>query len=125
MSLPMPNLGYGPGKSYNSKPGNCKLPDEAGHTDGVIVDNPVSGHIEFDDGSFVSSNQKSKKRDRSDDEAEDLNDDDGNCDGSGEKVADHKPKKELKATHVFKCGMPSIQMQGHTGFLTFATLYPS
>lgn len=124
MVVPMPDLGYGPGKSYASEK----------HPPSVAVDKPIIGHVE------IESRDKRDLRDKFphkklkldeaaskdvSDEEKNMEDEDANgdksSDGKGATLQNHA---KCKASYVFKSAMPAIQMPGHTGYLTFATLYP-
>lgn len=136
MVVPMPDLGYGAGKSYVSTP----LTSE-GLSSGPRVDDdkPVLGHVEISDGNEMK-NTKFKKRKLIKGESEigletgeASNDDDGEIEvdaavesvasqGESDKIQRQNTKR--KASFVFKSGMSALQIPGHTGYLTFATLYP-
>ena len=124
----MPDLGYGPGLHHSSE----------------AADQPVIGFVELADG---GSHKVPFKKARlqlatnTDDvqeggvAIETVHDRDGSKhDCATDDVKDNvaaadsignSSKSGQKASYVFKSCMPSLQAQGHTGYLTFATLYPS
>lgn len=126
MVVPMPDLGYGPGKSYASE----KEPPS------VTFDKPIVGHVEiesrdkrdlpdkFQQKKRLKLNEDAASKDVAEEEKS-VQDDDANGDkNSDAKEATLQNHAKCKASYVFKSAMPNIQMQGHTGYLTFATLYP-
>lgn len=127
VAMAMPDLGYGPGCYFSqgeiasSKPviGHVELEfhrqlhDSATEIKVVKEDN-VSSDGENDDVERVETIESYSCEGKR--QAEDTERDAG----AGKRRADGGGK----ATYVCKSGMASINMNGHTGFLTFATLYP-
>lgn len=124
--LPIADLGYGPAKPAG---------DPAGNAANLAVDIKLAtGHVEIGDVGerSVNATAASKKARRSlkptdnTSECDDSAGEEGNAsdrEGDGAKRP-WKQQKEQKASYVFKSGIPPLQMNGHTGFLTFATFYP-
>jgi len=128
VSVPVANLGYGAANSY------CDL-----GTKKELGDAPVTGRIET-----VKSwcHQKPKKLKHITDAGgnDSNNENDASCvaddvnDEATAEVSTHTHSKaensnshkqpQTKASYTFKSAMPVSQMTGHTGYLTFATLYP-
>ena len=83
---------------------------------------PITGHIEYD---VVGSKDVKKKK-----WFGDRRDESGSSDQcSARTVTDAVDSSGVvgesrTASFVFKTAHPPVTMQGHTGFLTFATLYP-
>lgn len=126
VSVPVANLGYG---STNS---DCSFL----HAKSELGSMPVVGHIET-----VKSfrhHQNRKKAKHSTETADNENDlsylDDDKDDKPVAEVGSEshmKPEnrevhkqQRTKASYNFKSALPVSQMTGHTGYLTFATLYP-
>jgi len=87
---------------------------------------PCIGHIEYDTGGRDAKNTKKR---RGDGDTPDGSTEDGaskkrSDDGNGGDAGDGRTKMSESASFVFKTAHPPVQMPGHTGFLTFATLYP-
>ena len=125
VSVPVANLGYGAKNSY------CDLGAKA-----ELVSEPVTGRIET---VKSSSHQKLKKLKHVTDNRSNNGDnvDTGRMDEDDEPVTDvshqlHRKAENsnsqkqpcTKASYNFKSALPVSQMTGHTGYLTFATLYP-
>lgn len=137
MTIPMPDLGYGPGK--------CYVPDSSGSnqdggllsTNNVSEDKPVLGYVEIESQNKDKHPDKRRKKAKLNvmddvskespknensravkDDAENVEMDDRNIDSN--QMNDNK----IEASYVFKSGLPALRMPGHTGYLTFATLYP-
>lgn len=122
ISVPVANLGYGPA--------NLSAVTE-------LDDDPVTGHIET---VKSSRHQKLKNIKHSSDAGANNSDDNVRCadadehDGTVAKVSNETHSSEVnwesrkqphnKASYNFKSAVPVSQMTGHTGYLTFATLYP-
>jgi len=125
VSVPVANLGYG---SANS---DCSL-----HTKSKLSSTPVTGHIETV--KSIHHHQNLKKAKHSTEAADNENDityvDDDKDDEPVAKVSSESRVKAenmefrkqpcTKALYNFKSALPVSQMTGHTGYLTFATLYP-
>lgn len=142
MTLPMPDLGYGPGKSYvpNSSSSNQDGVQQcAKSASDVSEDKPVLGYVEIESQNKDKHQDKHRKKAKlnvmddvskevpkiensrvedDDNNAENIEMDDRNVDSY--QMNDNK----IKASYVFKSGLPALRMPGHTGYLTFATLYP-
>jgi len=115
VSVPVANLGYGP----------------VNVTDDLELDNTVSGHVK----TMKSVHHQKAKNIKHSSDASANNTDDNVTDAetvpevsnephtSTENWDSHK-QPHKKFTHSFKCAVPVSQMTGHTGYLTFATLYP-
>jgi len=115
VSVPVANLGYGP----------------VNVTDDLELDNTVSGHVK----TMKSIHHQKAKNIKHSSDASANNTDDNVTDAetvpevsnephtSTENWDSHK-QPHKKFTHSFKCAVPVSQMTGHTGYLTFATLYP-
>ncbi|KAK2187577.1 hypothetical protein NP493_161g02003 [Ridgeia piscesae] len=87
---------------------------------------PCIGHIEYDTGGRDAKNTKKR---RGDGDTPDGSTEDGaskkwSDGGNGGDAGDGRTKMSESASFVFKTAHPPVQMPGHTGFLTFATLYP-
>jgi len=127
VSVPVANLGYGAADSY------CDLgaKPELGNT-------PITGRI--DTKSWSHQKPKKLKTTSNIPGSNDVNKNDTSCiddDGNDMPVAEtsnethaktensnsHK-QPHTKASYTFKSALPVSQMTGHTGYLTFATLYP-
>lgn len=113
--MSMPDLGYGPGRYWS---GEAKLSA------------PTIGHVEVSDaqekkldsvkvGSSTAGQQLS-----SDSESKTEADDVDIRQAVDSNECGRAKMKTAKASYVCKSGMASLSMTGHTGFLTFATLYP-
>ena len=108
-------MGYGPGRWC---PANDVVVDKGGSKD-----HPLVGHLDVSE-EAIGSNV---------DESEGLPPDDeslGERAYSKHERYDHKsnrsvPHSNADSTYVFKSGQPPANMPGHTGYLTFATLYPN
>lgn len=144
MTIPMPDLGYGPGK--------CFVPNSSGSnqdggllcvkssTNNVSEDKPVLGYVEIqsrnrdkhqdkqrkkaklnvmDDVSKEDpKNENSRAVEDVDNNAENVEMDNRNVDSN------QMNANKIEASYVFKSGLPALRTPGHTGYLTFATLYP-
>jgi tRNA methyltransferase complex GCD14 subunit len=121
--LSMPDLGYGPGQYFSF--GETKL------------SSPSLGHVEVGDArGGKSSNRADEQNASSDSENSAAEFDDADMEqtvdsnvaqvGSGHcgKQIGRAKTQAVKASYVCKSGMASLNMTGHTGFLTFATLHP-
>ena len=128
VSVPVANLGYGAENSYCDIGAKPELGNE-----------PVTGRIETVN-SWCKQKPKKLKHISEAMHGSNCDNDDTRCidaDGSDEPVADmsnqtrrkaessssHK-QPHYKASYNFKSALPVSQMTGHTGYLTFATLYP-
>jgi len=114
--LPVADLGYGPGKAVGNG------------ADASDV-KPATGHVELG-GIGIQNDARPKKARYSENtgNTDYIAAEDGNASGQGDDRRSHiKPPwiqlPQPKASYVFKSAMPPLQMNGHTGFLTFATLY--
>jgi precorrin-6B methylase 2 len=126
--VPMPDLGYGPSKFYGGVGTGIESDQRT-----VMETCPVTGHVEIgecgtDQESSLKKARHFEKTECSSD-CESIGDDEKGSD-QGREVKGLSSKrfskqKQTKASYVFKSAMPPLQMNGHTGFLTFATLYPS
>ena len=104
--MTMPDLGYGPGRCFSG--GEIKL------------SKPSVGHVEVGQQNLSSDNE-------SEGETEDNDTVKASDAGGGENIeTNRRPSKRdvVNASYVCKSGVASLNMNGHTGFLTFATLYP-
>ena len=86
---------------------------------------PITGHIEYD----VVGSKDAKKKRFDDRRYTSAGEGASNDRCSTRTVADSGDNSGVvgetrTASFVFKTAHPPVQMQGHTGFLTFATLYP-
>ena len=122
VSVPVANLGYGP----------VNVTDDL-----ELDDNTVSGHVKT---MKSIHHQKAKNIKHSSDASANNTDDNvtgADADENNETVPEvsnephtrtenwHSHKQPYKKfTHSFKSAVPVSQMTGHTGYLTFATLYP-
>lgn len=122
VSIPVANLGYGPA-NLSANP--------------ELDNDPVTGHIEI-----VKSlhHQKAKNIKHSSDISANISGGSARCADANENdetVAkvnnetcpsagnwDSHKQPHNKALYNFKSAVPLGQMTGHTGYLTFATLYP-
>jgi hypothetical protein len=116
--MSMPDLGYGPGHYFWS--GEAKLSKPTiGHVEvgDAQEKKPDSAKIGSNADGQLSSDGETKT------EADDVDVEqatDGNVDSNEYRRARRKTEN---ASYVCKSGMASLNMNGHTGFLTFATLY--
>lgn len=143
MTLPMPDLGYGPGKCY--VPNSSSSNEDAGwlcvkSASDVSEDKPVLGYVEIEsqnkDKRQDEHSKKAKlnvlydvsKRDPKNENSREVEDDDNNEENieMDDRNVDlnQTNMNKIKASYVFKSGLPALRMPGHTGYLTFATLYP-
>jgi len=115
--MAMPDLGYGPGCCYRQGE--------------IAANKPVIGHIELESRDQHLGSVTEKK----DAEEDSLSGAEENDDVTESAVKQRvggterdngavKRRRIGKASYVCKSGVASINMNGHTGFLTFATLYP-
>ena len=124
VSVPVANLGYGTANNY------CGLGAKS-----ELGNKPVTGHIEAAKSVYHQKPKKAKRDTNTGD-----NDNDAGCVDDEEndelvaEVSDEMQRKAenrdshkqpwTKASYNFKSAQPVSQMTGHTGYLTFSTLYP-
>jgi len=122
VSVPVANLGYGTANSY------CDLSAKS-----EFGNKPVTGHVEATKSVYHQKPKKAKL-------VTDTGNNDNGCvddEENDELVAEVSDKTQTraenrdshkqprtKALYNFKSALPVSQMTGHTGYLTFATLYP-
>jgi tRNA methyltransferase complex GCD14 subunit len=109
--MSMPDLGYGPGSYFSSSKQQlmkCK---------------PVVGHVEIDGNQSAVENVQTAATDECVDNKV-ADDTDNDTSAVGNYVDGSRTQKTTKASYICKTGTFSSQLAGHTGFLTFATLYP-
>ena len=124
VNMPLPDLGYGVGKypDYKDIGGSVNKP-----VIGQIINNDEQDLILNEDGNSIE-----RKKDAQD-QSRELSDDEipvkkvkvDNSNGKRGKWKESWIKKErpLGPAYTFKSGLAPLQMPGHTGYLTFATLY--
>jgi tRNA methyltransferase complex GCD14 subunit len=112
--MAMPDLGYGPGYCYSDGESRlCK---------------PIVGQVEVDGNGEEDINQsraaKIIRLEPGDDEVHDVEETNF---GTGVQPSGRRSEAGTKASYVCKSIVPpsTSNLTGHTGFLTFATLYPS
>ena len=124
VSVPVANLGYGSANSY------CDL-----GTKSERGNKPVTGHIEAAKPVYHQKPKKAKHVTATGDNENDAVcvDDEENDEPAAEVSDETQTKADnrdshkqpwTKASYNFKSAMPVSQVTGHTGYLTFATLYP-
>ena len=126
VSVPVANLGYGPANSY------CELgaKPELGSRAGCIETVKSESHPKPKKVKHITD---SEGNDGDNDKDVSCVDDDENDESvAGLSIEAHTAAKNwdshkqshIKASYNFKSALPVSQMTGHTGYLTFATLYP-
>jgi len=124
VSVPVANLGYGPANGY------CDLGAKS-----ELSHKPVIGCIETVKLPCYQKPKKVKHASNNGGDANDVRcvDNDENDELVAQVSSEACTKAEMweshkqprtKASYNFKSALPVSQMTGHTGYLTFATLYP-
>ena len=114
--MSLPDLGYGLGQFF-IYPNNS----------GANQLKPIVGHVEMDDQLETVAKRSGKDEEEKDKESQDTNSDSETATADTELNSNSQHvhrRKTAKASYVCKSALPSLNITGHTGFLTFATLYP-
>ena len=117
VNMSLPDLGFGPGKYP-------EFDDVGGTVHQPVIGQIVEGSAVENERQIAQNNESSENSDKEEDCGKGKKRKKQNSVQEALKQKKGKPSIPTEPSFAFKSGLSPLQMPGHTGYLTFATLYP-